>query len=84
VVPATIVNLFSGTHIVFPGTRYLLVYKDDRVAHVQVPNTDWLAQHLINKQGIRVREITVESESLRAGEACHLAVCSLCTSARSQ
>jgi len=43
--------------------RYVVIYNDDRVAYVQVPQDDWITTDLINKQpGLRVHEITEEGE----------------------
>ena len=43
--------------------RYVVVYNDERVAYVQVPQDDWISSDLINKQpGLRVHEITEEGE----------------------
>jgi len=43
--------------------RYVVVYNDERVAYVQVPQDDWVSSDLINKQpGLRVHEITEEGE----------------------
>ena len=43
--------------------RYLIIYNDDRVGYVQVPQDDWITTDLINKQpGLRVHEITEEGE----------------------
>ena len=42
--------------------RYMLLYKDDRVAYCQVPKDDWYLTELINKQGMMVHEITIEDE----------------------
>ena len=43
--------------------RYLVIYNDDRVGYVQVPQDDWITTDLINKQpGLRVHEITEEGE----------------------
>ena len=42
--------------------RYFLVYHDDRVAYVQVPADDWMTTDLMNKNGLKVFEITEEGE----------------------
>ena len=43
--------------------RYLIIYNDDRVGYVQVPQDDWVTTDLINKQpGLRIHEITEEGE----------------------
>ena len=43
--------------------RYLIIYQDDRVGYVQVPQDDWVTTDLINKQpGLRIHEITEEGE----------------------
>ena len=42
--------------------RYFLVYNDDRVAYVQVPADDWMTTDLMNKNGLKVFEITEEGE----------------------
>ena len=43
--------------------RYVIIYQDDRVGYVQVPQDDWVTTDLINKQpGLRIHEITEEGE----------------------
>ena len=42
--------------------RYVIVYKDDRVAYCQVPTDEWMVTQLINRQGLLVKEITDEDE----------------------
>ena len=46
--------------------RYFLVYHDDRVAYVQVPADDWMTTDLMNKNGLKVFEITEEGRAFLA------------------
>jgi hypothetical protein len=42
--------------------RYFIIYKDDRVAHVEVPQDDFRVAKLCHLQGLEASEIVVEGE----------------------